>query len=88
MCYQLNLMHDALYVDSLFWAGGLCHRGNLGVDMLVTNTREYCTLDWRYQPEDFTVYWFGHNTSYDNACNWTCTGSSLAWPPDLRPDTL
>ena len=85
MRYQHDLMRDALYVDSRFGAGGLCRRGNLGVDMLVTNTMEYCTSDWRDQPEDFTVYGFGHDTSDANAGDWICTGSSasLPWPGHL-----
>ena len=85
MRYQHDLMRCALYVDSRFGAGGLCRRSNLGVDMLVTNTMEYCTSDWRDQPEDFTVYGFGHDTSDANSGNWTCTGSSasLPWPGHL-----
>jgi hypothetical protein len=86
LVYQHDLLRPEAHADTHFGIGGLCRRGNFGMQLFETNTMRYCTSlpvggDTR---EDFTL-----PRSREHTGEWAemrCSRSSadLPWPDRLN----
>lgn len=86
LVYQHDLLRPEGLADTHFGIGGLCRRGNFGMQLFETNTMQYCTSlpvggDTR---EDFTLPRTREHTGEWSEMKCSRSSAELPWPDSIN----